>query len=165
MPAAARPAHPERQRGFTMLELITVLVIAGVLAVVALPKLQGAMSFQDDAWHDSLTAALRYAQKTAVARRRLVCADVAATSVTLTMAPAYGATSCSTGVPGPSGGATFATSNNSNSATAVSPGGTLYFQPNGRVTSDGAGTTAATRSITLSGATTITVNGETGYVE
>lgn len=152
-------------RGFTMLELITVMIIMGVLAVVALPKLQGALSFQDDAWHDSLSAALRYAQKTAVARRRLVCVDVAATSVTLSSASAYGAGSCDSAVSGPGGGAAFSSSHDSNSATSVSPAGTLYFQPSGRVTSDAAGNNAATRSISMTGAAAITVNGETGYVE
>lgn len=161
-----RPTRsPVAARGFTMLELITVIIIMGVLAVVALPKLQGALSFQDDAWHDSLSAALRYAQKTAVARRRLVCVDVAATSVTLRSASAYGASSCDSAIGSPSGGATFASSNDSGSATSVTPAGTLYFQPSGRVTSDGAGLSASTRSISMAGAASITIDGETGHVE
>jgi hypothetical protein len=49
--------------------------------------------------------------------------------------------------------------------TTVSPAGVLFFQPDGRVTSDGAGTTASNRTISLTGASSIVVRGETGHVE
>jgi len=58
----------------------------------------------------------------------------------------------------------FATASTS-PGTAVSPAGTLYFQPDGRVTSDGAGNTAANRTITANGIASISIVGETGHVE
>lgn len=151
-------------RGFTLPELVSVMVLIAILAVTALPKLNGALSFRDDGFHDQIVAALRYAQKSAVSHRRLVCATVAGTSVALTIASANPATSCTAALPGFDGGGNAATTQGTNTA-AISPSGPLYFQPSGRVTTDGAGTTASARSITISGQAAITVVGETGRVD
>lgn len=148
-----------------MVELIVVMVLAGILAAYAIPKVSGALGARDDAWHDSLQGALRFAQKGAVARRRLTCVTITSTTVTVSSAAVNPATTCTSNINGPNGTSTFASSTNSSSATTVSPSGTIYFQPDGRVTTDGAGTTSANRTITMSGASSITVYGETGYVE
>ena len=152
-----------RSRGFTAIELVAVIVLMGVLAVVALPSVTGALSFRGDAWRDQVLAALRYAQSTAQSHRRLVCASVATNAVTLTIATANGATTCASSLTGPNGGADYATDTRS-LATAVAPSGTLYFQTNGRITTDGAGATATDRTITISGQTSISVVAETGLV-
>lgn len=157
--------HLLRQRGFTMTELIIIMVLVGILAVSVMPKLQATMALRDDSWRDGLVTAMRYAQKTAVSHRRLVCVAVADTTVTLTIASANPATGCDQNMTGPTGSAVFATSDNSAMLTSVSPAGVLYFQPDGRATSDGAGTTASTRTISLTGTSSIIVRGETGHVE
>ena len=87
---AANPylAHYVRRtsaRGFTLIELIMVIVILGVLAVYAAPRIFNIGDFNARGFHDETLALLRYAQKTAVAQRRTVCVTVAATGVTLTM--------------------------------------------------------------------------------
>lgn len=157
------------QRGFTMNELIMVLVIGGVLAAFAVPKLISFMGVRDDAWRDALAGSMRMAQKFAVGHRRLVCATVTDTTVTLRIASANPATSCNTDLPGPSGSTTFATASNSQATTVVSAGGSpagiLYFQPDGRVTSDGAGANAVDWTITPTAAAAISILGETGHVE
>jgi MSHA pilin protein MshC len=153
-----------RPRGFTLPELVAVMVLLGILAATALPKLQSALSFRDAGWHDQVVAALRHAHHSAISHRRLVCADVAGASVTLTIASANPASSCSTALPGTDGGAASATAAGAATATA-SPSGPFYFQPSGRVTSDGAGVTAPVRSITINGQDNITVVGETGRVD
>jgi MSHA pilin protein MshC len=159
------------QGGFTMVELIVVMVMLGILAVYALPKMTAAVGMRDDAWHEQLQSALRYAQKGAVARRRLTCVSISATSVTITTALTNPATSCNTAIPSPDGNVAFATSDNASSGTTVSPAGVIYFQPDGRATTDGAGTvdvpgtTTPNRTITMSGGSNITVNWETGYVQ
>jgi MSHA pilin protein MshC len=47
----------------------------------------------------------------------------------------------------------------------VSPSGVMYMQPDGRVTTDGAGNTSSKFTVSVSGEDNITVQGETGYVE
>jgi type II secretory pathway pseudopilin PulG len=146
-----------------MAELIVVLVVIGVLAVTAGPKVTAMLGVVDDAWRDQVVAALRQAQKTAVASRRLVCATVATGSVTLAIAPANPATTCSANIAGSDTTSTVAHSS-STAATTVSPAGTLYFQPSGRITSDGAGTSATTFTIGIANESAITVVGATGHV-
>lgn len=153
-----------RARGFTLPELVAVLVMISVLAVTALPRLQGALSFRDDGWRDQVVAALRLAHKTAVGHRRLVCADVASDRVTLSIAAANPATACTASLTGPDGTASVAAAGGG-AAASVSPAGTVYFQPSGRVSRDGAGSQVAGRTITISGQTAILVVGETGHVE
>ena len=151
-------------RGFTLPELIAVLLLIGILAATAVPKLQGALSFRDDGWRDQVVAALHYAHKVSVGHRRLVCANVGAAGVTLSIASSNPATLCNTALPGLDGGALAADSKGAAGAS-VSPGGILFFQPSGRVSTDGAGSSAATRTITIAGQTPIVLVGETGHVE
>ena len=145
--APCRPPASRAQGGFTLTELIVIMILVGILAVSVMPKLQGAVSLRDDAWRDGVLSAVRYAQKTAVSHRRLVCMSVADTTVTLSIAQANPASSCDASLTGPTGSATFVTSDNPAMLTSVSPAGVLYFQPDGRVTTDGAGATASNRTI------------------
>lgn len=64
------------QRGFTLVELITVMVILGIISVIALPRMFNSNSFDSRAFSDSVRATLRLAQKTAIAERRNVCVNV-----------------------------------------------------------------------------------------
>lgn len=153
-----------KQQGFTLVELVMVIVILGVIAVVALPKLTGTSVFAGSAFRSEVVSALRYAQKSAVSHRRLVCATLTASTVTLTIAAANPATSCTTALASPDG-----TAYQSKDSTVTASGASaLFFQPSGLVTSDGAGTTpvsGAVGTISITGQTDIKIEGATGYVE
>ncbi|MDO9236750.1 MAG: prepilin-type N-terminal cleavage/methylation domain-containing protein [Aquabacterium sp.] len=153
------------QSGFTMAELVLVIILLGILIGYAGPKMTGATGMRDDAWHDQLQSALRFAQSGAVARRRLTCVTVNSASVVITTAEINPALSCPVSVPGPNGSVNFAASTNTAAATTVSPAGVLYFQPDGRITSNAVGTSVLNATITMSGASDILIYGETGYVE
>lgn len=66
------------------MELITVMVILGVLAATALPRFFVKNTFDSRGFYDQTIATLRYAQKISVAQHRFVCVAFTANSITLT---------------------------------------------------------------------------------
>ena len=79
------PTLSRRQYGFTMVELITVIVILGILAAVAAPRFFEVNVFKSRGFSDEVKAVLRFAQKTAIAQRKFVCVALDSNSVTLTI--------------------------------------------------------------------------------
>ncbi|WP_379745991.1 prepilin-type N-terminal cleavage/methylation domain-containing protein [Massilia sp. GCM10023247] len=61
-----------RHRGFTMVELIVVIVLIGIVSTVAVSRFFERGAFDAAAWADQLTSMLRHGQKIAVAQNRPV---------------------------------------------------------------------------------------------
>lgn len=159
-----RSAPTRHRHGFTLVELVTVLLLIAILAAVAVPRLDASRGLTQAAWRDQVLAALLQARMLAQGHRRLVCVSVATGEVRLTIATANPASSCASVVPGTDGDARWA-HDGQGLAMAASPAGALYFQPDGRITSDGAGTTPVDATITISGLTSLILVGETGHVQ
>ncbi len=70
-------------RGFTMVELIVVIILIGILSAVGISRLSLITGYDEIAYRDSLKSTLEYARRTAVASRRVVCATVAGSALTL----------------------------------------------------------------------------------
>ena len=154
-----------RQSGFTLAELITVMVVLGILSAIALPRMMDNRAFAGAVFRADVVSALRYAQKSAVGHRRLVCATLTATTVTLAIATTNPAASCGTSLNSPDG-APYQSKDASVQASGYPAGGLLYFQTVGTITSDGAGATIYSGNIAITGQSTpIRIEGATGYVE
>jgi len=156
--------------GFTLIELILVLVLVGVLGAFAAPKLWDQETFNSRGFYDETRALLRYAQKAAIAQRRTVCVvftpPAAPTSVSLTMASAAAATNCSsaTALTGPNGEAPAIVSARGAAVMSAAPA-VLNFNGLGQPI-DNAGAALATQAITVTNApANITVQAVTGYVQ
>jgi MSHA pilin protein MshC len=97
---------PKDVSGFTLVELIIVIIITGILAVAVIPRFVDNKAFDGRGFSDQTLAALRYAQKTAIAQRRNVCVDFTTNTVTLRIANAAGAIAlapCNTPLTSPTG--------------------------------------------------------------
>ena len=66
-------SSPAKQRAFTLVELVTVMILVGILAVVAMPLFADKDAFAAAGFGNELTAALENARRSAVAMRRNVC--------------------------------------------------------------------------------------------
>ena len=139
------------QRGFTLIELIMVIVMLGVLAVFAVPRIFNTGDFTARGFHDETMSLLRYAQKTAIAQRRTVCVALNYTGVTLRI---------DTNTP-PDGvcDAVLAPANTPRGGNGLA--GTL---PTFAYTALGSTDQTAAIGITIPNASNITVEADTGYV-
>ena len=70
---------PKSNRGFTLIELVMVIVLVGVLAVFAAPRFADTGDFDAVGYAHRLESLIRYAQKTAIAQRQLVRVDISNT--------------------------------------------------------------------------------------
>jgi MSHA pilin protein MshC len=143
------------QRGFTLIELIMVMIIVGILAVFVAPRFFDANVFKSRGFADQVQATLRYAQKEAIAQRGFVCVALASNSITLNYGPTA---ACATGgLPLPAGG---------NSITAPAGSGITLTYNLASFAFDALGrNTSAQIVVSVSGATNnIVVEAETGYV-
>jgi MSHA pilin protein MshC len=139
-------------RGFTLLELVTVILILGILAAVT------AASFNqksiDQTWfREQVKSALRYAQKTAIAQRRLIYVSVNA-SAPYQLSLCYDA-GCASPVGSLASGAPF---------VLTPPSGIILTASASPISFNGLGQPSAAATLAVNGSP-VTVAAETGYVQ
>lgn len=153
-----RDPRGRRLRGFTLVELLLVMVIAGILAAVAVPRLAQRSAFDVRGYADQLAATVRYAQKLAIAQRRDVFVHLSASQAQLCYsAPAP----CASFAPGPGGEKPYAVTAPAGVSIA-SPVAALGFDAGGRPTPNLTGRLDI--QVNGSGTQVVRVERETGYV-
>jgi MSHA pilin protein MshC len=143
-----------RQRGFSLVELTVVILVLGILAVVALPRFGRSTEFEALRFYDETLAAVRYAQKVAIAQNTQVFVVSTATSVA-----ACFAANCSVAVTDPSRNAALVVAATASGVGLQSPPAAFAFDGLGRPS-----TGPVSFSFLGSPARSFTVEAETGYV-
>jgi MSHA pilin protein MshC len=157
----------QRESGFTIVELVAVMVITGIIAAIAAPRFIGVDAFDARGSFGTLSSALRYAQKTAIAQRTTVCVNVNAATrvVQLTY---RGTANCSTASSGsvidPATQAAYSKTL-SNNVTITAPVSSVGFDGLGRPVPNATATFTIQNAVVPTESTRIiTVEADTGYV-
>ena len=137
--------------GFTLFELVVVIIVLGILAAIAIPRLS-LDSYRDLGFYQQALATIRYAQKQAIASGCTVDVTITSTQCNLSWsgAPA-GCPAAATPLVNP---ATNNTNFCNDSASAGGPAANFSF--------DNIGRPSAAQNINF-GSNTILVEAETGY--
>jgi MSHA pilin protein MshC len=137
-------------RGFTLVELVVIIMILGILAVVVMPRLTDSSAFDARGFSDELAALVRFGQKVAIAQHRNVYVVTSGGAVSLCFDAA-----CSQPVPNPAGGNFTKAAPSGVSLTGAS----LSFDALGKPSAPATFTVGATGFTSR----TLTVEKETGY--
>jgi MSHA pilin protein MshC len=167
----------QAQGGFTLVELVIVLILSSVLAVYAVPRLINTSDFYARGFHDQSLAYLRFAQKTAIAQRRTVCVDLSSNTIRLRVANTAGSNTCASNLIGPDGRIDTAdniprlTARAGISMSKVGAGGTsvppvsFNFDALGQPVDSSTGAAAAIQVLQVANVTkSITIEAITGYI-
>jgi MSHA pilin protein MshC len=151
------------QAGFTLIELVMVIVLMGILCLYVAPHVFGVAQVNARGLHNETLAFLRYAQKTAIAQRRVVCLSFTPGSATLHInaLPTLGA--CDTPLIGPTGGLPGTLTARAGATFSALPGDFNFNGLGQPVNAFGGALARQTLQVTGSGYA-ITVEASTGYV-
>lgn len=146
------------QRGFTLVELVVVIVLLGILSFAAFSRMPDRAQMNAQGFGEQVAATLRFAQRAAVAQRRpiYVNVDAGARSVSVCLAATV---PCASPLAAPGGG----------DLAVTGPTGLTLASANPQIAFDALGqpTPVAGAQVIVSGGgstVTIVVEGGSGYV-
>lgn len=156
-----------RSHGFTLVEMVTTLIIVGIIGIFAVGRLDFNDVFEQRGVRDKVVAALQFVRKAAVAQRRYVCVVTNGGTVSFTIdtavpentASAFGGTcpfAQALALPVADRDCGVAGNAVCSRGHATIGGGNFQFDPQGRA--------SATTTFTVTGQSSITVEGESGHV-
>lgn len=156
---------PAAHAGFTLIELIVVMVMITVLGAMAIPRFVGPNAFDTFGFSEQTGAMLRFAQKAAIAQRRTFCVGLSGSNVVMTRAAAADVYTCSTSIINPADGKNWQRPlpNGVSVAGLATP---IRFNALGQPVDSSGSVLGSNQSIVISGefSRTLLVEAETGYV-
>lgn len=138
-------------QGFTLVELITVILILGVMATVGASKFFNNSIFTDSQYHQEVLSAFRFAQKIAIASQCDVVINLGTNSYSLTYSGISDGVNCTGNVKHPANQSNYSASN----ISTITPALTYTY--------NSSGIASPTDPFTVGGRN-ITVEQVTGYV-
>jgi len=145
------PSLLKRSSGFTLIELVVILILLGILSAVALPRFFNIDDYRVRATYDEVAGAVRYAQKLAVASGCEVQVDISGNSYALQQH----STDCTSGA--------FTTISGHPVTSASISGVSLSAIPS-NIIFDAMGRSSNTATVTV-GTKSFNIVAETGYVD
>jgi MSHA pilin protein MshC len=145
--------------GFTLIELIAVIIVVGILAAFTLPRFVGETAFDARGVHDNLASALRYARERAIAGNCPVRVTISSGGYVLEHRSSCGTGAFDQSIVNPGTGDAFAA--NVAPGVTLEPAATIIFTATGA-------TRGADTTIHVSGGgrtRMLTVIAGTGYVK
>jgi len=157
--SSTRTASPTACAGFTILELLIVIVISGILSFMAVGRLNDTGEVNAHGAAEQIASALRFAQEAAVAQRRLLYVNVNAGSGQLN-ACLDSSNACAQPLAAPGGG----------SLSVQLPSGTVLSTSSAQFSFDGLGRPSGSSQILIRVTASdgqqfsVTIEPDSGYV-
>ena len=147
-----------RSRGFTLVELVLVIVMLGIISFVASGRISDRDQVNARGFADQVASTLRFAQKAAIAQRRNVYVNIDTTNRRV-RACLDTSSSCATPISSPAGGALDITG--ATAVTLTSGTAQFYFDALGRPSFS----SSVTLTASANGSTfNVIVETDSGYV-
>jgi len=143
-------------------ELVTTMIVLGILAAFAIPRFDGRHGFSARGFSDQLLSLLQEARRTAVAQRRTVCVADGGAEISVTKSKFADSAACDQALAHPTSSGNYVLPIPNGVTLAGFPAdSTLRFDPLGRLSP----TATVPLNITSDeGNFSLTIEGETGYV-
>jgi len=132
----ANASYTNNQFGFTIIELVMVIVLLGTLSATAMPKFFSKNSYADRALFDDALHAASYAQKLAIATGCPVLFSINSDAYTLRRSTTCNSEIYTLDVPHPSSGASQFSGGESDISLTATPSSSITFSALGNASSD-----------------------------